>query len=499
MIFYKNLKKHKQTQEKNLTFSIFDEGLVSNVDDYVSKPNACKQFYNLSYLDGALKTGIGIRDFEAPATLDDLQDTHTFNFSESMNEIKDMWFHRWFDETQKQVYYQLLFLDNDNTLYMIPLIDEFEGYVWIKSQQLHHTPYFQCNYRIDNRDVCLFFTDGGMYAYAYTGAFQVYTDVPPIISSVVHYNNFFGITNTDRNTLMYTDNTDLSKWASDKTSTIEFLDNAGAFNKVVAFNDYVYLFREYGITKISIYTSKSDFSFTHIYTSPSKIYENSVCVCGDKVLFMTRDGLYSFSGSSVNKIAQKYDAYFKNLDNSNCTSACLNGKYYLATKCNFADDNQIGCEAGTYVNNVLFEIDINNYNLNVLRGVDIKKLLAVNTPYMSKVCANFYNGNKLRLGEIIKSGNVFGLPCKKSWASFETDLGYRAKRKKIKEIVITTVYDCEVEICSDEETKSFKFSGNVCEQQLKINIYGKSFKFFFKTDKQNCDIKKPMLIFDVLS
>ena len=57
LIFYKNLKKHKKTTEKNITFSIFKDGDISNEDDLISKPNECKTFYNYTIVDGALKTG----------------------------------------------------------------------------------------------------------------------------------------------------------------------------------------------------------------------------------------------------------------------------------------------------------------------------------------------------------------------------------------------------------------------------------------------------------
>ena len=48
MIFYKNLKKYKKTTEKNITFSIFKDGVISNEDDLISKPNECKTFYNFT-------------------------------------------------------------------------------------------------------------------------------------------------------------------------------------------------------------------------------------------------------------------------------------------------------------------------------------------------------------------------------------------------------------------------------------------------------------------
>lgn len=65
MIFYKNLKKHKKTQEKNLVFSIFGDGVVSNEDDALAKPNACKDSFNLRFSDGALKRDLDLEIFKS--------------------------------------------------------------------------------------------------------------------------------------------------------------------------------------------------------------------------------------------------------------------------------------------------------------------------------------------------------------------------------------------------------------------------------------------------
>ncbi len=496
MIFYKNLKKHKQTEKKDLIFSIFEDGMVLDKDDSVAKPAECKNLYNLSYCDGALKTGLGFRDLQVPANTTDLEDCHGFNFASKMDEIDGIWTQRIFSSSKNEYSYVLLLIDSSFQIWRAQLIDDLMGFVAKRSSLLDSYPTFQCNYRIENEDGIAFFSNEKM-VYFTSNSEGYYDNVPAMISCCVHYDKFFGVTNKNRNTLVYTSNLNLKDWQEEESATIEFLDNRGMFTKLVAFNDYVYLFREYGITKISLYSSKSDFSFTHLYTSPSKIFENSVCVCGDLVFFATRDGLYTFNGNSVSKVEQNYSKLFENLDNTNCSSACLDGKYYLATKCKFFDGEKVGCEESEHVNNVLFEIDINDFSLNVLRGIDIRKVLAVDNPYMSKLCACFYGENKQRVGELTKTGETFEKVNEKSWESFKTDLGFPAKRKRIKEIFLTTKFDCAVKIESDEETKTFNFSGDEKQQRLPINLCGKDFQFCFSTTNAQCDIKKPKIVFDV--
>ncbi|MBP3619756.1 MAG: hypothetical protein J6J24_03750 [Clostridia bacterium] len=497
MIFYKNKKSHKKTSEKNLIFSIFANGIVSDKADLSAKPNECKNCFNLSIVDGVLKTGLGFSDIEVPSSEQDYEATHSVNFASKIDKICGIWLDRWYNPDINKFVYQLLMTDSANKIWGLPLIDEY-NMIWLKTNKMTSEPTFQCAFRLNDEDTALFFSNGGMIRLSQNSE-ALYENVPAMISGVVHYDKFFGITNEDRNVLVYTSNLDLTSWQESESSVIEFLDNRGAFCKLVAFNDYVYLFRENGITKISIYTAKNDFSFTHLYCSTSKIYENSVCVCGDKVLFMTRDGLYAFNGNSVDKVAEEYDKLFQNLDNKNCSSACHKGKYYLATKCNFSDNLSVGCESsGEYVNNVLFEIDIDDFSLNFYRGVDIKGLLSIDNPILCKLCACFNNLHKQRIGQLEFNGKTFEDSNLKVWESFVTDLGHRAKRKKIKEIVLNTLYDCEVQISSDEETKTYIFLGSSKEQRLSVSVYGKNFQFSFKTGLADCEISKPMIVFDVV-
>ena len=137
--------------------------------------------------------------------------------------------------------------------------------------------------------------------------------------------------------------------------------------------------------------------------------------------------------------------------------------------------------------------------MDVLRGVDIKKIIAIDTPYYSKVVACFNGSNIGKLGELVHNGKIFTSINNKSWSSFVTDLGYKGKNKKIKEIILNTSYPCEVEIVSDIETKTYSFDGSEKEQRALASVIGKNFQFIFKTDEENSHISKPMIVFDVIS
>lgn len=515
MIFYPNHKNHKQTQEKNLIFSIFGDGITSDVDNSVAKPAQCEMFYNLSVVDGALKTGLGFEDLTVPASTDDLTTVHGFDFASKIDKILGVWVYRWVSEGENN--YQLLMLDSNYKVWAVLMIDPYSGFVIERSRRLKSFPTYCCTYRFDDVDSFVLFSKEGMVLFS--GVMEgIYDQTPPMISCVVHYDNFFGVTNTNLSTLIYTKNLDLRNWQTEQSSAVEFMDNRGGFTKLVSFNDYVYLFREYGITKISIYTSKSDFAFTHLYTSTSKIFEDSVCVCGENVLFLTREGLCSFNGNSVNRVAEDYNKIWRRLDNTHVSTACLNGKYYVATRLDFDDGAKIGCENESgFVNNVLLEIDIENFDLQIYRGVDIVRLASADTPYFCKLVACFNGQHCQRVGQLTfgahqdenfddkaaldnssSVGKTFGQATEKFWKSYSTDLDFPGRRKKVKEIMLTTKGDVTMEIASDEETKTYTFEGGKNLQKIAANVVGKTFKFSFYTNSAQCEIEKPVVVFDVV-
>ena len=488
MIFYKNLKPHKDVKNKTLVFSLFDEG-VKTKDDSVSKPNLCKKVFNFDFQSGALLPGLGIRELQIPTNISTMAGMHPIVISSftPTNLIQD----RWYNADNGTYHQKIMIVGDDHCVYAVPIPDIFDGVPGLLANRLTSQPSCVCNYRIGDEDGTLYFAKNGALFLSYNQNL-LFTDVPEMVSCVVHYNRFFGILKNERNKLIYTTKTNLQQWTTgEQTQVVEFLDDKGLFTKLVKFNDYVYLFMEYGITKISVYSASNDFSYTHLYLSSTRIFENSIQVCGDKIVFATNEGLYAFNGNSVTKILSDYDVYFKDLENKNCTSASFDGKYYLASKLKSEDD-------GICTNNVLFEIDINAKNVNICKGVDIKKMAVLQTDVMRGVLVLFNDLNSLKIGEITHDGNLFSDSLKKSWTSFETDLGQEAKRKHIKKIFLQTSTECKVKIKSDEDEKEYDFSGDSKIQELPVNICGNLFQFIFETESENCKICKPVIGFDVL-
>ena len=138
-------------------------------------------------------------------------------------------------------------------------------------------------------------------------------------------------------------------------------------------------------------------------------------------------------------------------------------------------EGQVGCETSSFTNNALLVYDEADEHCEVVRGIDIRSMLALQNPYKPKLIACFYGENKAKLGQLTEEGKAFALLLPAKWQSVKSDLGQAGKRKKIKKILIKSLSDCTLTIKSDEEEKSFALAGQDKLQELSCNVVGKEF------------------------
>ena len=149
----------------------------------------------------------------------------------------------------------------------------------------------------------------------------------------------------------------------------------------------------------------------------------------------------------------------------------------MACKCDYGDEQSVGCESysGGYKNNTLLIYDIEKEHVEIIRGVDINQVLALNNPYKSKLVACFNNEYKGKIGELTFDGQLFGAILPTLWQSTKTDLGYHGVKKRIKYFTIKSSGDATVTISSENMSKQFAVKGKDCVQKIRTNIVGNEF------------------------
>ncbi len=494
MILNKNLVKGKKKTQKNLIYDVFQNFVDSSIAESRQEIKNVSSTYNFDISNGELKSGYGFKRLQMPTSSSNLDSEEVLALDG--NEVYALWSFKWYSSLAKENRYYIVYYNDLNRLGFANLFNARPVALFAPTDFTSTPVGNKTRYNGDDAMVFSGDIDG---LYLMTGNIsRMYEDAPRVLSICWQFDKYFAITAGEQANLYYSDNKDITSWTAQTMKEITFDDDKGKLNKVMAFNDYVYVFRDFGITKISIYSTKNLFDVSGIYQCDSFIYPGTIASSGDKIYFLEGSGIYSFNGSSTTKINLECDDMLNKTQKHNASAVCFEGRYYLACRYNFDDGKVVGCENEEgYVNNVLFVLDLVSKKVNLLRGVDIKQLCVLNNPFKSKVVACFNGNNKSFIGELTMDGDVFEVSTSKEWTSVLSDLKEPEKLKKIEYLTIKSTTDCEVKIDSDREDKRIQVLGCEKLQKLSVNVLGREFKISFSTTSKDANISNVKLGYSI--
>lgn len=496
----------KKTKKYTLSYTSFANGMNSEVDDNLLPVKHAKLYYNYTVKNGALKTGLGFSVLKLPTE-------YKKNFAEREiwplyddKKIKKIWRFEFLHPDYNDIRHRILLATEDGQLLFFPSISPVGAIYYVFKPDDHFEGDMHAvNYKLNGENsLIIVMSKEGKFAIFQTGDYAyVLNDMPKLVSICLHYERLFAILEGERKTLMFSANLDPTNWniELDGAGFIEMQDERGRLNKLISFNDYVYVFRDYGVSRVSAYGNQEEFSVSHLFVSSSKIYGNSVTACGDRIMFLARDGLHVFDGYNTRKLILNIESLFENVDNEDCCALFYNNKYYLACRLNYNDGEKVGCEnySEGYINNTLLEYDITTGDLNILRGVDIASMVAFEEKYYSKLVACFNGENANMLGQLDNSGKFFGKVLQKKWESPFSNFGHPNKQKKVEEILIKTKSDCKIKITSDKEEKTYFVKGKPTTQRVKTNVKGELLKLSFICEEDgDVEISSPQIVLGVV-
>lgn len=186
------------------------------------------------------------------------------------------------------------------------------------------------NYRLNGEDVLVLCSaSNGMKVW---NGSTLYTaeDAPQITSACVHYERLFVTVAGERSAVWFSDDLDVTNWdvSLEGAGFIEMADDGGALLKVLSFAGRVYVFRRYSIARLTAYADQTEFELTTLYVSSGRILEDTVCVCGDRVMFAAQNGIFVFDGASTAKVLERLDGLINYAD-PDSRGVYRNGKYIL--------------------------------------------------------------------------------------------------------------------------------------------------------------------------
>lgn len=437
-------------------------------DQSVLKFNTAAQCYNYDFSSGALRAGYGTA-VHADVPADAVRYWVYRYYSESVGGYVDQYVYQ-------DKYGRLKFYDSNA-----------KQLLFLTGRLL--APIQALNYRLNGEDVLLL-TSPGQKLISWNGAQMIeYADSPMISSMALHYERLFVTSSSDPTKVFFSDDLDPTNWTvgADGGGFIELLDERGELLSVQSFGNYLYIFREHGISRVTAFGDQSEFSVVNLFVSAGRIFPTSINKCGAGIMFLASDGLYMFDGYDCKRVLKNLDGLI--VPNDNCAAAFFNGKYYLSCNMDFGDGKTVGCESAAHKVNGLLVYDVSTGEYSVTRGLDIS--------YMN-VCT-FLGEDFLMCCDggvgcvVAKTGARRGVALDRRWQSPETDFSAPDTTKAVRELYIKTNTECTVTLKSDKKTKRINVRPG--DRRVRTNFNAKRFSLAIETDDVDCDIKPPTLIY----
>lgn len=313
------------------------------------------------------------------------------------------------------------------------------------------------NYRLDGEDVLILTSPTDqMVVLRGVDNFEIVADAPKIKSMDIHYERLFATTSGDDTELWFSDDLDPTNWSEslEDAGFISMVDYRGALNKVVSFNDYLYVFRDDGISRVYASTvSQASFYVNHLFVSGGKIFDKTIQTCGDRIMFVTTDGFYRFDGSNAHRCLEGLFPFVTLKDSS--TTEYLNGKYYLSC----AIDGGDKCDC-------VLEIDPISLNYSIYKTDEIFDLKKIGSKeYEQLVLLTANPSSPLRV--LDKLSQEF--ECGASYESGLTTLNLSTPQKVVRKVKASV--DGEVKLMLfNEKGEELEFSLSALEREQVVHF-----------------------------
>jgi hypothetical protein len=311
------------------------------------------------------------------------------------------------------------------------------------------------NFHCNGKD-CLYITDDNGMSYFYDGTdYRSLAATPKFSSLCVHNRKVYGT--ASENQVRFSEDYNPLEW-SDTTKgagCISFPDEYGAMRKIISFNGYLYVFRDYAVYKLAVYDDITDYTLTRIMVTDAKIYGETVAVCGDRIIFLTERGFMSYNGNTISVVWR--DMFPMIDDKTYAAGAYFDGKYYISAK--FATEGEtVGDEAHCNYNNGILACDLDADGATFVRGADVAEFLPCHIGEKSYLFMRNSTGYRsAALSMPTEDGKIYGEHVKRLWRSPACIFDTEKDNKTVGKFYIRANADINVALTLDK-TYSFGFS-----------------------------------------
>lgn len=455
------------------------KGLANSRDASVTDMEYAGLAHNFAFEKGVLTGGIGI-DVATGFFPEPNVNRHAYPLLPEGRTAKNVFLYR--RKTESNAYDDRIVVQLDN--YRFVYTSVFSTDVWHEIPALNvNEDVTAVNYNYNGSDVLLLSAKNNELYMLNDTTPLVCGNAPQFSSIEVHGERVFGSINGARTQVWFSEDFNPSNWSvsASEAGFINFADECGDILKLVSFSNYLYVFREGGIFRLTAIGDQSEFMLKKVFTDTGRIVKNSIELCGDKIIFYSDTGLFAFDGYEVRRITTELPAVYRTRI-MDC--AYLDDYYFMACR----------TESDGNVNNTVIRYGLKDKTLSVLFGYEVKKLVAVKAHNASQVLC-VMDGSAL--GTMSESGKVMGEVTEKRYESPENALS-SPYIKTVRTVSFQSDNDVTLTVKLDGKVHSFKVKGSPFLRTVPVERSGRNIRFGLNCDVAEARISPLIVSIDAL-
>ncbi len=448
------------------TVKIGFKGYACDKDEAVTSPEFTQKAYNVTFGDGTLRGEIGIGKANAYYPGGAL--SRSFPDLPQGVTIKDVALYRRVDEMTGGDD-RIVILSGDKSLYYCKL---YTGNSWVKIDGVTVAGAVPstANYNYNGKDVLLIASEEDRLMILDGDSVTDVENAPRLDTLAVHKERVYGAVNGNGGEVWFSDDFNPANWNASlqEGGFIKFADEDGDVIRLVSFLDYLYIFRERGIYRLTAYADQTEFSLKRLFTNTGRIYKRTIAPCGDRILFYADDGLYSFDGYSAQRIAENMP---KLSGNEFMAAAFCSGFYYLSGYAADPEMNLPFC-----INNCIVRYGVKDKSIAVVGPIDAARLVPVCLHAAADVFIADRKEQNNFLLKITKDGKFLGTGTVKTYKSPVNDLGTDGC-KTVRQVTLTCSSPVTITVITDGERTTAEFGASKYPQTAFIGKSGRKVGF----------------------
>lgn len=473
MFYEKSFSVDKPTR-KRYRFSSF-KGFDAKASADTLPCDYCEDVYNFGFENNALTGGVGLNKFSYKC--EDGTDYEIPPLPEGYSGAR-MFCGKLSDENGP---YECIILSAKDKLTFLRLGKDQQ---WAPDVSTGRQFTSAIGYLNDDTDLMLLGGGGeGLYVMSAEGG-QYAADALAITDLCTHYERVYAVVDGARTSVWFSDAFDPYNWnvSLDEGGYISLDGSLGEVLRVISFEDYIYIFCEYGIYRLTAYADQLQFSIRRVHCDCGRIFKDTITICGAVVMFVTSDGVYTTDGYDVSRLTDRLDDLVDGAEK--LRALYCNNRYYLSFDKQH-DDAIYDFTLAEDGPNVLAVVDTDKGTVEIYRGAKIYDMCVLSGARQNCVLAlSMLSDN---VAEIDEGGVFFNKPPFRYWLVRDVDFNEHVNKKYVLGVDYCTDTPFTLGVVADGKAREFYL--DPAKKYAGIGVSGLCFDFYIKCNARDVKIK----------